>query len=510
MGAVARSWLDEADTAQAFAGVFEPPRVVAATERVPLKQFVRDGWPVLEPGAEFIDGWHIDAICLHLEAVADGLIRYLLINIPPGHMKSLLVSVFWPAWMWTHRPEWRALFGSYDLTLAIRDAKRTRDLIESEWYRDTFKPQWKLSGDQNVKSYFENTRKGFRLSLGVGTRGTGFRGDCIVFDDPLNVRDRYSETKRGAAIDWWDKTMSSRLNNQAKGARVGVMQRLHEGDLSGHLIKRGDYELLRLPSEFDPAKRATTSIGWTDPRTEPGELLFPALFPKPVIEQAKKDLGSGDYAGQHQQTPVPSGGGILKRSWFRFYKALPPVFVSEFQSWDLTFKDTKSSDHVAGLVGGKSAANVYLYDAFFDRAGFGDTCRALRAMSEKHPHASAKWVEDKANGPAVIESLRNEVAGIIAVEPMGGKEARAHAVSPYIEAGNVWLPSPDVFPQHAWWVEELLHQCETFTGKDGGVDDLVDALTQMLIKLFRPRGFDAVDMQPSTPSEAAVVSRQRF
>lgn len=509
MGAVERSWLDEAEEeARGFGAIFDPPAPLDPAARMPLKRFVVDGWPVLEPGTDYIDGWHVDAICDHLEAVADGRIRFLIINMPPGHMKSLLVSVFWPAWMWTWRPEWRALFGSYDLTLAIRDAKRTRDLLDSEWYRDTFHPAWTLSGDQNVKSYYENTRKGFRLALGVGSKGTGFRGDCTVVDDPLNVKDQWSETKRAGANDWWDKTMSSRLNDQRKGARIVVMQRLHEDDLSGHLIKRGGYELLRLPSEFEPTHRATTSIGWTDPRAEEGECLFPALFPPAVLEQAKIDLGSGDYAGQHQQTPVPAGGGIIKRAWFRYYTSTPPVWQQQLQSWDMSFKDTKSSDFVAGGVWGKSGANCYLLDVYHERAGFTETCRAVRSMTEKWPGASAKLVEDKANGPAVIDTLRATIGGLIAVEPEGGKEARAHAVTPFIEAGNVWLPSPEAYPQHAGWVEALLHECETFTGKDGGKDDLVDMMTQALLRLCRRGGMRDAPAGPK--SEAAAIAGRKF
>jgi hypothetical protein len=185
-------------------GVLEP------APRMPLRQFVEQAWPILEPEALFIPNWHVDAICAHLEAVIDGRIRRLVINVPPGFMKSLLVCVFWPAWVWTFRPGWRGIFSSYAGDLAIRDSVKCRALIESEWYRGTFAPSWQLSSDQNVKSYFQNTRMGFRLSLSVGGKGTGFRGHCVVVDDPLNVRDGFSDLALDEVVRWWDKTMSTR------------------------------------------------------------------------------------------------------------------------------------------------------------------------------------------------------------------------------------------------------------------------------------------------------------
>jgi predicted phage terminase large subunit-like protein len=453
----------------------------AELARRSLMEFIRQAWHVVEPGTPYIHGWHVEAIAEHLEAVTNGQIRNLLVNIPPGHLKSLLISVFWPAWQWLRRPEWRGLFSSYSIDLSLRDSVRCRSIIESDWYKKTFEPEWSLSSDQNVKSYFQNTRMGFRLSLSVGGKATGFRGDAVIVDDPLNVIDQHSKVAREEAIFWWNNAMSSRLNDMRKGAKVIIMQRLHEEDLSGYVLEQGGYEHLCLPSEFDSEHRARTSIGWEDPRSADGELLFSEMFPREVLEEAKKILGSSGYSGQHQQRPSPAGGTIFQRSWWKFFRALPDDIDEMIQSWDLTFKDADGSDYVVGQVWARKGSACYLLDQVRDRMTFTSTCAAIKALSAKWPRASLKLVEDKANGPAVIDSLSSEVGGIVAVTPDGSKEARAHSVSPQIEAGNVHLP------ENAPWVNDFLEECAVFPF--GANDDQVDTMTQAL-RRFSTNNFD--------------------
>jgi predicted phage terminase large subunit-like protein len=460
-------------------------QVEAELARRDLREFIEQAWPVVEPARAFISAWHVDAIAEHLQAISEGRIRNLLINVPPGHAKSLIVSVLWPAWQWIRTEQgahWRGLFASYDSGLATRDSVRCRALIESPWYRETFRPGWKLSSEQNEKSYFENTKSGFRLSLSVGGRGTGFRGDAIVVDDPLNASDQYSESARSASTFWWDTVMSSRLNDMETGSKIIIMQRLHERDLSGHVLERGNYEHLCLPSEFEPERRAVTSIGWRDPRTEAGEILFPRLYPQKVLDQAKTDLGSAGYAGQHQQRPSAAEGGVLQRQWWRYWKprglALPPVpvrwpdgsireiyavdlpetFDAMIQSWDCAFKDLRTSDFVVGQVLAKAGSSRYLMDQVRGRMDMPRTGQAIRAMSAKYPNSGAKLVEDKANGPAVIQSLKHEITGLIEVNPEGGKMSRAAAVSPEVEAGNWYLPHPGI----AAWVQDFVEECASF------------------------------------------------
>jgi len=216
-----------------------------------LHQFVQKAWHVVEPATEYIDGWHIKAICDHLAAVSDGRIRDLLINIPPRHMKSLTVAVFWPCWVWTTRPGTRWLFSSYAQQLSTRDSVKCRRLIQSPWYRSNWGDAFTLTPDQNQKDRFENSRGGHRLATSVDGSNTGEGADIIVCDDPHNTREARSELRRENVRIWWDEVMSTRLNNPNTGARVIVMQRLHEADLAGHVLAKGGYEHLCLPAYYE-------------------------------------------------------------------------------------------------------------------------------------------------------------------------------------------------------------------------------------------------------------------
>jgi predicted phage terminase large subunit-like protein len=458
---------------------------------------VRQAWAVIEPSTPFVPGWHIDAIIEHLEAVSYGQIRNLLINVPPRHMKSLLVSVLWPAWEWIRWPERRYLYSSYAAQLSIRDSVKCRRLIESNWYRERWGDRFVLTGDQNTKGRFENSKSGYRLSTSVGGAATGEGGDRVVCDDPHNVQEAESDSVRKATLDWWDVVMSTRVNDPRSAAKVVVMQRCHQQDLSGHVLEQGGWEHLCLPAEYEGPSR--TSIGFSDPRTQLGELLWPERFGPEELETLKRSLGSYAAAGQLQQRPSPAGGGIFKRHWFRIWQPpganLPPVVVrlpdgteqsiipveiahveEQIQSWDCAFKDLETSDYVVGQVWGKRGPFFLLLDQVRDRMDCPGTVRAVRQLSAKWPNTTAKLIEDKANGSAVIQMVAREIRGILPVNPEGGKIARAAAISPLIEAGNVYLPHP----QYAPWVKDFIEECAAFP--NGAHDDQVDAMTQAIIR----------------------------
>lgn len=455
---------------------------------------------MLEPSTPFLSNLALDAICAHLQAVSEGRIGDLIINVPPGTAKSLLACVFWPAWHWIDHPESRWIFASYNAALATRDSIRCRTLIESAWYQERWGDRFQLRGDQNEKRKFENDRTGYRVIATIGA-GTGERGSFCIIDDPHSVDGAESDSERKTATDWWTGTMSTRLNSFATGHRVVIMQRLHEADLSGELIEKGGYELLRLPEEFVPEERCATSIGWTDQRTEPGQLLWPEHRTAAHIASLKVQLGSYRFAGQYQQTPRPAGGNLFKTWWWRYWQPrnanLPPVSVRNADgfelkihavelpetfdevilSWDLAFKDTKSSDFVAGGAWASKGGNRFLLDQVHGRMDFPETLLAIKKLAAKFPQAHRKLVEDKANGPACIAALKSEVSGLIAVNPEGGKLARAHAVSAIVESGNVYIPHPHVAP----WVDGYLAEMSVFP--NGRFDDQCDQSTQALNRL---------------------------
>lgn len=482
-------------------------KIARERARRSLYEFVKQAWPIVDPGKGLIDNWHVGAICEHLQAVTAGEILRLLINIPPGHAKSLLVSVFWPAWVWINNPTWQGIFTAYADVLALRDSLKCRSLIQSDWYRANFSVPagWELSEDQNTKGKFDNTKKGFRMARGVDGSATGFRGDAVVVDDPISAQDATSKLERDKVIYWWDVVMSTRLNFPEAGARVVIMQRLHEEDLSGHLITQGGYEHLCLPSEYDPARRSVTYHKvngerlqfFADPRTEAGEPLFPALFTADVLSEARRILGSDGYAGQHDQNPTPPEGGMFKKKWWRFWRTegksetpqgwrrpewnqdparlLPVKLDRVIWSLDAAFKDAKKSDFVVFQVWGCVKADRYLLHQIRARMSFTKTVETARQLSEAFPKAHRKLVEDKANGPAIIDTLQGEISGLIAVNPEGGKEARASAVQPQVESGNCFLP------EGAEWVEDFIGEWGRFPlGKN---DDQVDCGTQALLDL---------------------------
>lgn len=462
-----------------------------------LQVFSEQAWGLVEPGRRFIKGWHIDAISEHLTAVLNGEIRNIIINIPPRHMKSLLISVLFPAWAWQIRPELRWLFASYAASLSIRDSVKCRRVIQSSWYRERFGHIYQLTGDQNAKEKYENTKTGHRIATSVDGAGTGEGGDIIVIDDPHKVNEAESETVRQGVLDWWDGEMTSRGNDPKTVAKIIVMQRVHEKDLSGHLLaKETGWEHLCLPAEFEPERKTITSIGWEDPRKKTGDLLWPDRFGSKEVEELKKELGSQRSAGQLQQRPAPQEGNIFKREWWKFYKELPNEIDFKAISVDLSFSEGKTNSYAVFQIWGRVKADKYLLDQMRAQIGFNQQLIFFRTLVSKW-NPNAKWVEKKANGDALIETVRKEISGIIPITPKGSKVARAEAVAPQVEAGNVYLPDPSLAP----WIGDYIEELATFP--NGNDDDQVDATTQALSQMAsRPIvNYDVDAMSITGPSK---------
>ena len=301
-----------------------------------LVNFVRRAWPVVEPGTAYVHGWHIDAIAEHLEAVTAGEINRLLINVPPGTMKSLAVGVLWPAWEWGPRaqPQLRYVGAAHAQDLAVRDNMRMRRLVKSEWYQRLW--PLGLAADQDAKLKFENAATGFRAAV-AATAMTGHRGDRVLYDDPHSVEGALSDLQRKTVLRVFSETVTTRLNSPERSAIVVVMQRLHEQDLSGHILERElGYEHLCLPMEFEADRRCITSIGFRDPRTEDGELLFPERFPAEVVARDKRAMGELGTAGQFQQRPTPRGGGMFPTDRFVLvdHPPEPAAIADSIRYWD--------------------------------------------------------------------------------------------------------------------------------------------------------------------------------
>lgn len=471
-----------------------------------LSTFVTEAWPIVEPAEPFIHGWHIDVVCEHLEAVSRGELRRLIINVPPRTMKSLTTCVFWPAWEWLDAASTRWLFASYAENFAHRDSLKMRRLIKSAGgseegtifqrlgYQGVLSllsdEPWELTKDQDAKSRYDTTAAGMRLATGVRGQATGEGGDRIVVDDPLSAKQARSDADREFANTWWDETMSTRFNND-RATAVVVMQRLHEEDLTGHLLEKGGWHHLNLPGEYEPQHpfvypdKVELPSGREiagDRRTEEGELLEPTRLGTGRLRELARDLGSYGYAGQIQQRPAPAEGGMFKRFWWQRWEA-HPAFERTVASWDMRFGDSQeaASSYVVGQVWGIVGADHYLLGQIRARLSFTESLKAVGAL-DTWRRCSAKLVEKKANGAAVIDTLKHHVPGLIAIEPEGGKEVRAAAVQPTVEAGNVYLPDGEYIPAPPGFeqtrVEDFIGEHAAFP--NGSHDDQVDALSQAL------------------------------
>jgi predicted phage terminase large subunit-like protein len=476
-----------------------------------LYEFVQQAWHVMEPGVPFVPSWHIELICEHLEAVSSGDIQRLLINIPPRHSKSTIVSVAWCAWEWIAQPEQKFLAASYSGTLSIRDNLKARRLIQSPWYQERWGHMFELSGDQNAKQRFENNKTGYRLATSVGGTATGEGGSRLILDDPHGAQDAQSETMRATALEWFDMVWSTRLNNPKTDAMVTVMQRLHEKDISGHVLEDiGGWEHVCIPAEWD-GKHRSTVLGPYDPRRIKGELICPERFGEAEIVKLKQLLGAYGTAGQLQQDPAPAEGGILKTDSFNLWpgpQRLPP-FEYILQSYDCAFTERTTGDPTActvwGLFTHRGQRNAMLLDAWDEHLGYPDLrTKVIRDWtSEYGADKSAKagmptkgrrpdrlLVEAKASGQSLLQDLRLAKVPAVGYNPgQADKVSRAHQAAPTLELGLLWIPESVKNPgQPVSWAQPFLHQLAKFPVAEH--DDYVDTFTQAIIYLKNERWFD--------------------
>lgn len=506
--------------------------------RQSLSQFVRLAWSIVEPGAPYVHGWHIDFICAHLEAITnevrldDGSVyNRLLVNIPPGTMKSLLTNVFWPAWEWgpKGKPHLRIVCAAHKVeNLSARDSRRMRQLITSEWYQARWGDSVNLAADQNEKLNFQNTAGGFRIATAIGSL-TGIRGDRVIIDDPHSVDSAASEAMRESETTTFLEAIPTRLNDPVKSAIVVIMQRLHQEDVSGVIIEKGlGYDHIMLPMRYDPDRAMTTRLGLDDPRQVEGELLFPQRFPEHVVERDERAMGPYATAGQFQQQPAPRGGGVIKREWWNLWDAdFYPPFDFVVASLDTAYTIKQENDPSAMTIWGvfsgdmtpmmannfvnqsgrlrnsereaarfdqmaqirhllpdnpESAPRIMLMYAWAERLELPDliekvaeTCRARRV--------DLLLIENKAAGISVGQEIRrlygHEDWGVKLIDPgRQDKLARLYAVQHLFSEGVIYAPDLK-------WADKVIDQCEVFP--KGKHDDLVDT-TSMALKYLRETG----------------------
>lgn len=519
---------------------FELYQFLEAKERYEdsLFEFLKGGWAGID-SAEFQSGWAIEALCDHLEAVTSGHIKRLLINFPPRCCKTSITSICWPAWTWARSqqydsfwsgPKVKFLCGSYNSTLSLDNANKMRRLLYSPFYQKYWGKKFSLQEDENTKSAFANSFGGSRKSTSVRGSLLGIGGDIIIVDDPHNTEtEKVVETDadRLAVASWWRELSGTRLNDPRKTSIVVVMQRLHEGDLSGVILdeNEGEWTHLMLPMRHDVLRHCVTvklpqypaEPVWEDPRVEEGELMWPERFGDAEVKRSEKALGPYMAAGRLQQSPTPKGGGILKREWWQLWdeteaqryglewsptrKEFPEMeFV--LASLDTAFGEKEENDFSALTVWG------VWYDASRNPRAmlmFGWQRRLqlhgneVERLPNEPPEVfkarqRANWglvenvadickrykvnrllIEDKARGIDVANEVRRlyrkERFGIQLVNPVKDKVSRTHAIVPLFSDRGVWAPDTT-------WAEMVLTQCQSFPRADH--DDLHDTVTQAL------------------------------
>jgi predicted phage terminase large subunit-like protein len=465
-----------------------------------LFEFYRSfAWPAVEGDNLFLDNWHLQNMAEHLEAVTSGQIKRLVINVPFRTSKSTLVSVAWPAWVWLKDPGFQWLCGSYAEKLAIRDSLKMRRLITSAKFIAAFGNRITMTQDQNQKVRFENDQGGYRIAFGMTGGVMGDGGDCILLDDPHDRQGAHSEAERETALTTYDQALVTRLNKPATDPIVIIMQRLHQNDLCGHVLKeQGVWTHLMLPMRYERARACSTSIGFKDPRTKEGELLWPERFPEKTVQALETTLGVYGTAGQLQQRPSPQGGGILRTDKFRLWPAAKdlPDLLWVGQSLDTAFTEKTTGDQTAftcwGIFEYEKKRHVLLLDAWAERlsypklldkviADWGAKYGGVKGDRMKPSRkADVILIEDKGSGQSLIQSLRAANVPVTPYAPgRSDKISRAHMIAPLLESGCLWvLESTKNLGKPRNWAAPFLDQLEQFPA--GEHDDYVDTFTQMM------------------------------
>ena len=485
-----------------------------------LYVFLKTAWRIWD-SAPWVDGWAIDAIAEHLQAVVDGEIRRLIINIPPRCCKSAITSVALPGWTWAQKtqshtsgPGCSFLYASFREDLSRRDSVNSRRVIESKWYQDRWGDRFSLYDDQNTKGRFNNDKGGYRLITSVESKGaTGDGANIIVLDDINSAKEVESEAVIASTLEWFDGTLGTRLNNQKLGAVIEIQQRLGENDLTGHILSKdhGDWVHLCLPMEYEPERSFHTSIGWKDPRSTPGELLWPERFGADEVRSLKAWMGDWRSAGQLQQSPQPRGGGVIKREWWQLWDAdmFPPmdfVLGTLDTAYTLAQMNDPSGMIVWGIFSGDGSAQVTRRMApdgtmvFVDRAFSEEAPKVMlaNAWTDRYEfHELVKKVvktcidmkvdllliENKAAGISIAQEIRrlyaNEKFSVQLFDPKSqDKFARLVSVQHLFQEGLIYAPD-------RVWADAVMTQVGQFPR--GKHDEYVD-LTSMGLRYLRDRG----------------------
>jgi predicted phage terminase large subunit-like protein len=437
---------------------------------------------------KYVESWHHTMLAAVLDKVRTGEIKRLLVEIPPRHGKTQLVSRHFPAYLLGKNPDEQIIGCSYSASLASSINRDVQRIMMTPEYQYSF-PDSRLN-ETNVVTVAKGEKlrnsnifemvdyDGYYIAAGIGGSITG-RGFTVgIVDDPVkNRKEANSKVHRDAVWEWWTSTFLTRGEGaMAMGGEeriIVTLTRWHEDDLAGRLLRQAketgeEWTVIRLPAVLDEDAQDF------DPRSH-GDALWPYKYDEAKLERIKKAIGSRDWNALYQNRPAPIEGGLFKRHWWRWYEGKPSaVFSAHTITMDAAFKDLDTSSYVVIQVWGHCGADEYLLDQTRARLTFLESCTALVRMCEKWPQVDTKLIEDKANGTAIINTLNRKIGGLVPRSPKDSKESRAQAVVGRAEAGNIFLP------RGAPWVEDFVEECAVFP--NGLHDDQVDAMVQYLLE----------------------------
>lgn len=436
--------------------------------------FIERSFYELNPTTPFQSNWHLEVMAAELEACRRGETKRLIINVPPRSLKSLCASVAFPAWLLGHDPSAQIIAASYGEQLAHKLSSDCRTLFASSFYQDLFSTR--LSTQRQALQEFTTTKNGFRMATSVGGVLTGRGAQFLIIDDPLKPDDALSDTQRKACNEWFDHTLYSRLNSKRDGCIILIMQRLHDDDLTGHVMELEDWKVIRFPAiaEEDEIHVIQTPYGTRQFARRAGEALHAEREPVEILHHLREALGEFNYSGQYQQTPCPLGGGLIRAEWFKTYTAadVPEKFEMIFQSWDTANKPTELSDYSVCTTWGVKEKHLYLLQVIRKRLGYPDLKRAVRDLAEVFGPQTI-LIEDRASGTQLIQELVGEgIYAIKSYEPAMDKIMRMNTVTNTIENGFVHLPDK------ASWLGDYVHELTRFP--KGKNDDQADSTSQAL------------------------------
>ncbi len=434
--------------------------------------FIKKVFSTVAPGEMLEWNWHIDAIIEALRKLAVGETPQVVINLPPRYLKSIVVSVAWPAWVMGHDPAKQVIVASYSIDLAIKHANDFRKVVTSSWYRRAF-PKFRLG--KNTEVEMQTSRGGFRLATSVGGSLTGRGADIIIVDDPLKAEEALSKERRDRVNSWFDTTLLSRLNDKRRGAIVVVMQRLHLDDLTGHVLRKHGWTRLCLPAIAQVAESIAVRPAEFHERS-PGDLLDPGREPQNVLDAIKTNMGTFGFAAQYLQEPVLPEGQLVKVDWFRKFETCPAVESGDLivQSLDTAYKPGEQNDYsvcMTWLVRA-SLEEAFLLNLWRDRVDFPQLTKKVLELRRFY-NADLVLIEEAGSGISLIQTLNEEGRPVHAIKPTSDKLTRMSTGSPLIEAGRIYLPTGK-----CPWINDLLAEICAFP--HGTHDDQVDSLSQFL------------------------------